>query len=270
MALNSEHVPRREHAHALPNAGSLSHSPPSPDFCSLVSTSSPADCTKGKLITAHTTTTQPPAEPQSLPLSACLLLLLGCPHPLLGSCHQHTSAHEGRHEPSPAAGRVPVGRRRQAGPPGRGEQGFGSAGAEGAGEEAPRPSRGVLPHVLWLCPSLCISPAKVRAWHPRTGVMPGKGCAAHPASSPLQQLAAQAQSPPVPVMSLTGPVAPCPWDKLQHCSFLNFSSVLGVLGCICTPEIRFPRGRPHSSQLPVTPRCQARAAPRWFHSKPPS
>lgn len=68
MALDSGHVLRGKHAHALPNVGSFSLSPPSLCFCSLVSTSSPADCTKGKLITANNNKTQPPAQPQNLPL----------------------------------------------------------------------------------------------------------------------------------------------------------------------------------------------------------
>lgn len=108
----------------LPNAGSLSLSPPSPDFCSLVSTSSPADCTKGKLTNANNK-----AQPSP---SACPCAWVGCPHPLFRNCHQHRSARKSGCESNPPVGRE--GRRpppgMQAGPLGRGAgHGGGSKGS---------------------------------------------------------------------------------------------------------------------------------------------
>lgn len=148
MPLGSGHVLRGEHACThTPKSSSVSHSPPSLDFCSLVSTSSPADCTKGKLINANNTRTQPQTEPQS-----CLCQWVHCLHPLLGNCHQHTSAYKARHESNPPTGREGkcppwgTGSRQDPRGEGPGMAGAGSKGsgaAEGAGEEAPSPSWGL-------------------------------------------------------------------------------------------------------------------------------
>lgn len=73
--------------------------------------------------------------------------------------------------PRAGRGRVPGGAWEAGGTPGergqgrQGEQRLSSARAEGAGEGAPGPSRGVAAHMPRFCPS---APAKVRAQHPKT------------------------------------------------------------------------------------------------------
>lgn len=108
----------------------------------------------------------------------------------------------------------PVGHGKQAGPPGRGarhgEGSKGSVTAEGAGEEALRPTWGAATHVPWFCLS---APGKVRAWHPKKGVMPGKGWGTHYTQSPGSTGHISPEFP-IPVMTLTGRAAPSPWDKL--------------------------------------------------------
>lgn len=145
VALDSGHVlggQKGMYSYTVPNVSSLSCSPPpSQDFCSLVSTSSPGDCTKGKLINANNNKTQMPTEPQSLPG-----YWVGYPHPRLGTCPRHTCAHEARHESNPPTGREGKCPRWGAGSrqDPRGEPRLSSMRVEGLGRRYPDPPGGML------------------------------------------------------------------------------------------------------------------------------
>lgn len=139
-----------------------------------------------------------------------------------------------------------MGRRKQAAPLGRGARR--SGGSKGSAQRELRGlGRGCRDPLGGFCCTCCgsaprcgVSPAKVRAWHPKTGMMLRKGGGAHPTPCPLWQPAAQAQSPPVPVMTLTGQ-SPLPVGQTLVLLIFKLSLCTGRAGMFLHPPSPLPK-----------------------------